>query len=377
MQVPAKGVLQVRFGSFRVDLASHELRSNGRKINLQEKPFQVLAVLLEQPGDLVTREDLRHKLWPADTFVDFEHSINTAINKVREALEDSGDHPRYIETIPRRGYRFIAPVEVSSSAAAPGGAGFTPAAAEIATAEAQKVPSVWRAAPYQGKLVRVGIPILAVLAVAAVATWHMLAPKKVEASIAVLPFADLSATHDQEYLSDGLAEEILDHLTRIPNLKVTARTSAFQFKGKNEDTKIIGEKLKVATLLEGSVRRDGDRIRITVQLIKADDGFHLWSDSYDRDLKDLLTVEDDIAKAVAFALQPKLLSGRSSLVQTALRTTNPAAYEALLHARYFIYMQDEESGKKALITLTRRSTLTRIMLRPMPCGRPSSCGGVI
>ena len=162
------------------------------------------------------------------------------------------------------------------------------------------------------------------------------------------PSTRLPPAHDQEYLSDGLAEEILDHLNRIPNLKVTARTSAFQFKGKNEDTKIIGRQLNVANLLEGSVRRDGGRIRITVQLIKANDGFHLWSDSYDRDVKDLFKVEDDIANAVAFALQPRLTSGKSSPVQTASRITNPEAYEALLHARYFIYMQDEESGKKAL-----------------------------
>jgi TolB-like protein/Tfp pilus assembly protein PilF len=168
------------------------------------------------------------------------------------------------------------------------------------------------------------------------------------ASIAVLPFGDLSPGHDQGYFAEGLAEEILNQLTKIPNLKVAGRTSAFQFKGQNEDLRAIGQKLNVAHVLGGSVRREGNRVRITAQLIKADDGFNLWSESYDRDLKDIFAVQDDIAKAVTSALQFKLHVAKPFTALETSGTTNPEAYEAFLHARYFAHMQDEGSERKAL-----------------------------
>jgi TolB-like protein len=173
------------------------------------------------------------------------------------------------------------------------------------------------------------------------------------ASIAVLPFADLSPGHDQEYFSDGLAEEILNDLAKLPNLKVVARTSAFQFKGKNEDLRFIGQKLSVANVLEGSVRREGTRVRISAQLVKADDGFHLWSESYDRDLKDIFAVQDEIARAVTSALQLKLLAGKSQAPPPALQITNPEAYQDFLQARYFARMGDRESQQKSLDYLNR------------------------
>lgn len=168
------------------------------------------------------------------------------------------------------------------------------------------------------------------------------------ASIAVLPFVDLSPGHDQEYFSDGLAEEILNDLAKIPNLKVVARTSAFQFKGKNEDLHVIRQKLNVENVLEGSVRKEGTRVRITAQLIKADDGFHLWTESYDRDLTDVLTVQDDIAKAVTSALRVKLLSEKSQAILPTSRTTSPEAYQDFLQARYFANRLDKASQQTAL-----------------------------
>jgi TolB-like protein/Tfp pilus assembly protein PilF len=167
------------------------------------------------------------------------------------------------------------------------------------------------------------------------------------ASIAVLPFVDLSPSQDQEFFSDGLSEEILNHLAKIPNLKVVARTSAFQFKGKSEDLRVIREKLNVENVLEGSVRREGTRIRITAQLIKTNDGFHLWSESYDRDFRNVLTVQDDIAKAVTSALQIKLLGGRTPAVLQSSRTTSPEAYQDFLQSRYFAARGDIESQQKA------------------------------
>jgi len=192
-----------------------------------------------------------------------------------------------------------------------------------------------------------------VLAIVAAGLWHKYVQRPViTPSIAVLPFADLSPGHDQEYFSDGLAEEILNDLAKVPNLKVVARTSAFQFKGKNEDLRIIGRKLNVEDVLEGSVRRDGTRVRITAQLVKANDGFHLWSESYERDLKDVLTVQDDIAKAVTSALQLKLLAGKSPAALPTSRST-PEAYQDFLQARYFARMGDKESAQKALDYINR------------------------
>jgi TolB-like protein/DNA-binding winged helix-turn-helix (wHTH) protein len=346
MQVPATDRYTVRFGPFAVDLVSHELRCDGRKINLQEKPFQILAILLEQPGQLVTREELRHRLWPEDTFVDFEHSINTAIKKVREALQDSGEHSRFIETLPRRGYRFIAPIEESEEDCV--ATGLIPADVDSVATHAPRYVGTW----HPSALLLLASAVILILIVAAASLWYKhaqgKAPAVTAASIAVLPFADLSPNHDQGYFSEGLAEEILNRLTKIPSLKVTARASAFQFKGKNEDSRVVGQKLDVANILEGSLQRDKNRVRVTARLIKVDDGYDLWSDSFDRDLKDIFAVEDDVAKAVTSALQLKLLASRSPKTLTTAGTTNPETYEAFLHARYFEHMQDEASARKAL-----------------------------
>jgi TolB-like protein/DNA-binding winged helix-turn-helix (wHTH) protein len=355
MPLPATDRRHAHFGPFEVDFVARELRCRGKRINLQEKPFQVLAILLEQPWELVTREDLRQKLWPADTFVDFEHSINTAVKKVREALEDSGDHPKFIETLPRRGYRFIAPVE--RSAGRPSVIELVPSGREtdsdLSDTEQVKGQSAQYAVPYLRKAAWISVPVLIVAASVAV-IWYQHTPQRnappitTMASIAVLPFADLSPGHDHEYFSEGLAEEILNRLTKIPKLKVTARASAFQFKGKNEDPRVVAQKLDVADLLEGSVQRDKDRARVTVRLIKAEDGYDIWSESFDREFKDIFAVEDEIAKAVTSALQLKLLASNSPPTLTTSRTTNPETYEAFLQARYFAHLQDEASAKKAL-----------------------------
>ena len=197
-------------------------------------------------------------------------------------------------------------------------------------------------------LATVGMLLIASLAIL---TWYKLhhtkAAPPISPSVAVLPFADLSPGHDQEYFSDGLAEQILSDLTKVPNLKVVARSSAFQFKGKDGDLGLIGQKLNVDNILEGSVRKEGTRVRVTAQLVKAKDGFHIWSDSYDRDLNDVLSVQDDIAQAVTSALQLKLLSGASSGASAASRTSSSEAYRDFLQARHFRSFADRESDKKA------------------------------
>jgi TolB-like protein/Tfp pilus assembly protein PilF len=232
----------VRFGEFELDQDAGELRRNADKIRLQEQPFQILQILLEQPGKVVQREELRKRIWPGDTFVDFDHGINNAIKRLREALGDTAETPRYIETLPRRGYRFLNAVEATS-------------------------PDV---------------------------------------SIAVLPFLSLSADPENEIFADGMCEEIISSLAQIKNLHVTARTSSFSFKGKHVDLRVIGEQLNVRTVLEGSVRKSGNRLRITAQLVNAADGYHLWSETYDREMKDVFAIQEEIAKSIAQRLEVTL-----------------------------------------------------------------------
>ncbi len=367
MQAPASEQHCVQFGAFTVDLVSRELWKDVQKLPLQERPFQILAILLERRGELVTRDELRQRLWSPDTFVDFEHSINTAINKLRETLGDSGDHPRFIETLPRRGYRFIAPIEFLEHAPpAPVSEPLPDLPPKNSTGpqlvsprtDVDLTPAFRQKPEFRANALRRYRMLLAAILTLVVAAvgfdiWRKQARHADDpGSVAVLPFADLSPNHDQEYFSEGLSEEILNALTRIPDLRVVARTSAFQFKGKNEDSRVIGKKLNVTNLLEGSVRRDGNHVRITVQLIDARNGYHVWSESFDRDAKDILSIEEEIAKSVCAAVSPNFHAAIGSGAPIA-KTTSPEAYEAFLQARYFAHMQDADSGHKAIAYATK------------------------
>ncbi|MGA2904062.1 MAG: winged helix-turn-helix domain-containing protein, partial [Candidatus Korobacteraceae bacterium] len=296
----------VRFGPYEIDLDSGDLRKFGYRIKLQPKSFRVLRALLQAPGEMVTREELKAQLWPENTFVEFESSLNVAVRRLREALNDEAQDPVYIETVPRHGYRFIGVLEPPVAAAAPY---LVPALARqgvespsaldlparIPPASVQTVPgrSLWRLL----------LPALAALIALAIGHfwWKRnlaVAPTPIASSIAVLPFVDMSPEKNQQYFSDGLAEELLNHLAKTPGLRVAARTSSFQFRDKSADLPAIGKKLDVATILEGSVRKEGKRVRIAAELVKAEDGFQLWSGTYDRDLNDVFAVQDDIARAI-------------------------------------------------------------------------------
>jgi TolB-like protein/DNA-binding winged helix-turn-helix (wHTH) protein/Tfp pilus assembly protein PilF len=312
----------IRFGTFEVDFRSRELRNSGVKIRVQDQPFKVLAILLEHPGKVVTREELQRRIWPEESFGDFDHAVNVAIAKLRTSLGDSADNPRFIETLPRQGYRFITPVADSG---------------QIARRPRFLSRIIWVAA----------LAAVTVIGLAAVGAWYLKkTPERarIPPSIAVLPFVDLSPEKDQEYFSDGLAEELLNSLTKIPGLHVAARTSAFQFRGKNEDLRVIGQKLNVATVLEGSVRKQGGRVRISAQLVQVSDGFHLWSEAYDRDLTDIFAVQEDIANAVAGSLRVALLGEKAS----SSRGTNIEAYNAYLQGKYFYARYRQEDVDKAI-----------------------------
>jgi TolB-like protein len=278
----------IRFGEFEVDLQAGCLFRRGVKIRLRKQLFTALTALLERAGEVVTREELQKRLWPGDVQVDFEINLNTIIARIREALGDSAAHPRYIETLPKRGYRFLRPT-------------MTKKAAE----------------------------------------------KKWKNSIAVLPFADLSPERDQEYFCDGLAEELINSLSHIQALRVAARTSAFSFKGKNLDIRKIGERLNVQTILTGSVRKLGERLRITAQLVSAADGYHLWSEKYDRETEDVFAVQDELSLEIVDTLKLKLMKGEKKKVLKR-HTRNKEAYNLFLKGRYFWNRRNEEDLKKAI-----------------------------
>ena len=233
--------MNLRFGAFEVDLEGRRLLKRGMPITLREQSFQVLAALMERPGEIVTREELRRRLWSSDTFVDFEVALNSAVSRLRDALGDSADSPSFIETIPKRGYRFVVPIA--------------------------KRPAV-----------------------------------------AVMPFANQTAEARDEYFSDGLTDELIRVLSRIDGLRVTARSVVFRFKGQPSDAREVGRELGVDAVLEGSVWRPGDRIRITVNLVGVKDGFNLWAQRFDSDLGDLFGIQDEVCTAVAEALNVRLMA---------------------------------------------------------------------
>jgi len=345
------------FKTFRLDTANHLLWRNGDRVPLAPKAFDLLAYLVKHAGQLVTQDQILEALW-SETYVNPE-VLRKYILEIRRALGDRPDNPEFIETVPKRGYRFIAPV-LEESAAEPVVAATSSAIEESATEEdTRSIGALLEVKSSSGRY-RVWklavLPVLAVLAAAAIAGQHFwVARNRVNASsarntsIAVLPFADMSAAKDQEYFSDGLAEQLINDLAKVSGLKVVGRSSAFQFKGRNEDLREVGRKLGVANVLEGSVRRDGNHVRITAELIKTDDGFQLWSQTYDREIKDIFTVQDEIALSATEALQLKLMGANGQPFVANPRSTNPEAYQAYLQAEYFSERgESEEDLGKAL-----------------------------
>src|SRR5215472_15092384 len=331
------------FHAFRLDTANQCLWRGQERVSIPPKPYDMLRYLVQNPGRLVTHDELLEKLWP-ETYVNPE-LIRKYILDIRKVLGDRPDKPEFIETVTKRGYRFIASV-VDDAAPTPA----NPTAIEEGVASETISPKL-KGSPRKRSLWKLVLtPVLAVVVAAAISRGLRVAPTERtvtssnDASIAVLPFADMSPGKDQEYFSDGLAEQLIHELAKEPGLKVVGRSSAFQFKGKNEDLRAVGRKLGVANVLEGSVRRDGNHLRITAELIKANDGFQLWSQTYDREINDIFAVQDEIAQAASEALQLKLLRSKG---QPILRSPNPEAYQAYLQAKYFSVrgLSKEDLGK--------------------------------
>jgi TolB-like protein/DNA-binding winged helix-turn-helix (wHTH) protein/Flp pilus assembly protein TadD len=349
------------FKTFRLDTANHLLWRNGDRVAIAPKGFDVLAYLIEHAGRVVTQDEILEALWP-ETHVNPE-VLRKYILEIRKALGDRPDNPEFIQTVPKRGYRFVAPVTDESAAERPDVP--TSGATEEQGTEGDDGPAT-ALSEQDGSFVKrrrrklAMISVLAVIVAAGLGGYFLLtrngrnASSSTNTSIAVLPFADMSPTQDQAYFSDGLTEQLINDLAKIPNLKVIGRSSAFQFKGKSEDVRDVGRTLGVANVLEGSVRHEGNHVRITAELIKADDGFELWSQTYDRQIEDIFAVQDEIALAATQALQPKLLGGSGQRFDSASPSTNPEAYQAYLEAKYFIGRgaSKEDLGKALAYTDT-------------------------
>jgi TolB-like protein/DNA-binding winged helix-turn-helix (wHTH) protein/Flp pilus assembly protein TadD len=333
----------IRFGVFEADLSSGELRKSGVRVKLHAQPFQVLSVLLQHPGELVTRQQLSKELWAEDTFVDSEQGLATAISKIREALGDSADNPRYVETLPRRGYRFIANVTEIDTASGPrpelAASSLTVQAAELATRKRRP----WASAR------NIVVTAVVVVAVALAAIWLRRGAPRASTgirSIAVLPWDSLSGDASQDYFADGMTDELITELGQISSLRVISRTSVMRYKHAHESLPQIARELKVDAIVEGTILRSGDRVRITAQLIEASADRHLWAENYEGDLRDTLALQNKVARTVAEKIRINL-TPREKTVLTNAPVVNPGAYEAYLKGRYFWNKRTAESLGKA------------------------------
>lgn len=320
---------------------------------MQEQPFQILTALLGRPGQIVSRDEMRRQLWPDDTFVEFDHSLNTAIGRLRDALNDSADNPRFIETLPRRGYRFIAPVERSNGAASSEESEHPRALSVVdtpspASARPRNVWQVGLAAFVLVAAVGAGLYLLRQHSSALLST----GPRKI--MLAVLPFQNLSGDPKQDFASDAMTEEMITHLGRLAPqaLGVIARTSIMKYKNSTADVRAIGRDLGVNYVLEGSVRRGPGQIDVTAQLIQTSDQTHLWAESYERPLTDLFTIERDIARHIAQSLTLELLPDREAALARAT-TVNTEAYEAYLEGSQHLGEGTETGFQNAAASFTR------------------------
>jgi len=337
---------RLRFGVFEADLHVGELRKLGKRLPLQEQPFRLLAMLLARPGELVSREELRAKIWP-QTIVDFDHGLNKAISKIRDALGDSAENPRFIETVARRGYRFLADVTTLQN-----GQEQTPAAvptAEAARAEAGISPMPPRARTW--RLVGLGLALI----LAGVLSWILytsrIAPPVVR-SLAVLPLKNLSGDVSQDYFTDGVTEGLIMRLGQISALRVISSRSVMFYKGVDKPLAEIARELDVQAVVEGSVLRSGDQVRISTQLIRVPADEQMWSQSYEGDLRDTLALQSKVAQAIAEQIRATL-SSRQRAALRQVRSVSPSAYEAYLKGRYFWNKRTADGLLKAIDYFSR------------------------
>ena len=339
---------KIRFGPFEVCREAREIRKHGIRIRLENKPFEILAALVEKPGEIVARGELQARLWPEGTFVDFDKSLTKAVNKLRAALDDSAGEPRYIETLSRRGYRFIAPVTTVEPAATAEVGDIEPAHLPRPGA-APRLPHSWP----KWTVWATGALTLLVAAAAALnpggVRGRLLHPGEFPRlqSLAVLPFENLSHDPEQEYFADGLTDVLITDLGKISSLRVISRTSVMQYKRTRKPLRQIAQELNVDGAVEGTVLRSGNRVRTTVQLLNAKTDSHLWAETLERDLQESIQLERQIALSIA-----KEVSGQLVLADPgpppADYTRSPAAFDAYLRGRYYLNMREEQPTTQAV-----------------------------
>jgi TolB-like protein/DNA-binding winged helix-turn-helix (wHTH) protein/Flp pilus assembly protein TadD len=353
---PLRHTFVVRFGTYEVSFQSGEVRKAGVRIRVQQQPLKLLEVLLEHPGVVVTREELRSRVWPNESFGDFDQAVNIAIAKLRSALGDSAENPRYIETLPKRGYRFIADVSfvdgdggiprpesapTDSPGTEPGhqlqGNGL---AVPPGTEPGSQLQGAGLAVAPERRLRPTGRVLMAVAVALSLAILCVLLVRSrahrpaVIRSLAVLPLENLSGDASQNYFSDGMTDELITDLAQISALRVISRTSVMVYKGARKPLPQIARELNVDAVVEGTVLRAGDQVRITAQLIDASTDKHLWSQSYEGELRDTLALQDRVARAIAEQIQINL-TPREQAALKSVRVVNPEAYESYLKGRYF------------------------------------------
>jgi len=341
--------VRLRFSVFEVDLRAGELRKHGLKVRLQEQPFQVLAMVLERAGEVVTRDELQKRLWPANTFVDFDHGLNKAINKIRDALGDSADSPRFVETVARRGYRFLA--EVKQVGEAPGRAA-EPVKEGLAQGtdsprQEASVPAVTRESLLASSAWWLVGAVLVILLVTTTAWFYYSRSRAPEIrSLAVLPLESLSGDASQDYFADGMTDELITDLGQVSALRVISRTSVMPYKRARKPLREIARELDVDAVVEGTVLRSGDQVRITAQLIQAADDKHLWAQSYQGDLRDTLTLQNQVARTIAEQIRVSL-NPKEQAALTRNPVVNPEAYVSYLKGRFFWNKRTADSLKVA------------------------------
>jgi TolB-like protein/DNA-binding winged helix-turn-helix (wHTH) protein/Tfp pilus assembly protein PilF len=336
---------RLRFGVFEAGLRSGELTKHGRRLSLQEQPFRLLTMLLEKPRELLTREELHGKLWPQTT-VDFDHGLNKAVSKIREALGDSAENPRFIETVARRGYRFLADVTVVSGGqpetvaddlAARGDPGLLSVA--DTDASPRRLPRAWSF---------FGGGLALVLAISL--SWILYPWRSADAtihSLAVLPLENLSGDASQDYFVDGMTDELITHLGQINTLRVISRTSAMTYKNVRKPLAEIAHELNVEAVVEGSVLRSGERVRITAQLIRVPADERMWAQSYEGDLRDTLALQSKVAQDIAERIRVTLNRREQAALEKS-KAVDPVAYEAYLKGRYFLNKRTGDGLSKAI-----------------------------
>src|SRR5580698_9812828 len=347
----------VRFGTYEVCLHSGEVRKAGLRIRVQRQPLKLLEILLEHPGEVVTREQLRSRVWPNESFRDFDQALNIAIGKLRSALGDSTENPRFIETLPKRGYRFIADVSILDPGARPkrpeSSGRDLPGSQENKTEPGHKLQGAGLAVTPKRRLWltrRVTVALALVLSLLIFFAWLFRSGGRAPAgirSLAVLPLESLSGDASQNYFADGMTDELITDLAQISALRVISRTSVMAYKGARKPLPQIARELNVDAMVEGTVLRSGDQVRITAQLIEASTDKHLWSQSYEGELRDTLALQNRVAGAIADQIRISLTPQEQAVLKN-VKVVNPEAYESYLKGRYFWNKRTADGLKVAL-----------------------------